>query len=57
MGMIFETLTRYAGQWVAVDRDGRVLETAGSLDDIRARAPMARTFVFACGESPLPSGR
>ena len=51
MAKIFDTLSRYAGQWIAVDRDGTVLETASNLHDLRSRAPLARTVVFACGEA------
>jgi hypothetical protein len=52
MGKIWDNLTRYAGQWIAVDREGQVLETGDTLADLKARAPLARTFVFACGEAP-----
>ncbi|MDE2490343.1 MAG: hypothetical protein KGM24_05810 [Elusimicrobia bacterium] len=49
---IWETLERFRGRWVALDAEGRVLDAGDDLDDLRARAARARTFVFACGEGP-----
>ena len=47
---IWEVLATYQGKWVAVDRDGKVLDADADLVILRARTPRARTCVFACGE-------
>lgn len=50
---IWGVLDAYRGKWVAVDRDGKVLDADADLGSLRARSPRARTFVFACSESAL----
>ena len=47
---IWGVLEAYRGKWVAVDRDGKVLDADEDLGALRAKTPRARTFVFACGE-------
>lgn len=47
---IWGVLETYQGKWVAVDRDGKVLDADENLGVLRARAPGARTFVFACSQ-------
>ena len=50
---IWGVLDAYAGQWVAVDNQGRVIHAAGTLDDaMQGVGPRASslTFVFAAGE-------
>lgn len=51
---IWGVLDAYAGQWVAVDSQGRVVHAAGTLDEaMQGVGPRAKTltFVFAAGES------
>lgn len=47
---IWGVLEEYAGQWVAVDAQGRVIHAAGTLDEamqgVGPRAP-SLTFVYA----------
>ena len=47
---IWRTLESYRGLWVAVDREGKVVDAGENLAELRARTPRARTFVYACGE-------
>ena len=51
---IWGVLDAYAGQWVAVDNQGRVIHSAGTLDEaMQGVGPRASslTFVFAAGEA------
>jgi len=50
---IWGVLDTYQGKWVAVDRNGRVLDIDADLGSLRARSPRARTFIFACNEAAL----
>ncbi|OGR91447.1 MAG: hypothetical protein A2V88_06550 [Elusimicrobia bacterium RBG_16_66_12] len=50
---IWGVLDAYRGKWVAVDRDGKVLDADQDLGSLRARTPRARTFIFACSEAAL----
>jgi hypothetical protein len=47
---IWGVLKEYRGLWVAVDRDGKVLDADADLETLKARSARARTFVFAAGE-------
>ena len=47
---IWGVLDTYQGKWVAVDREGKVLDADADLGSLRSRSPRARTYVFACGE-------
>ena len=50
MGTIWDVLERYAGLWVAVDREWKVVATGPELEELKSRASTARTFVFASGD-------
>lgn len=52
---IWGVLNDYAGQWVAMDNQGRVISAAGTLDEAMQRVgPRAGslTFVWAAGPAP-----
>ncbi len=51
---IWGVLDAYAGQWVAVDAQGRVVASAGSLDETMQAVgprPGVLTYVYAAGAS------
>ena len=54
---IWAVLEEYAGQWVAVDGSGRVIDHAASLPDLTERANGAaerRTILFAAQRGTPP---
>lgn len=51
---IWGVLDTYQGKWVAVDREGKVMDVDTELSALRERSPRAQTYLFACGEEAAP---